>query len=146
MPRFDQMNEGKYLKKEDFPQPALLTIAGFKRENVARDDEPQEMKWVVSFQEIDRGLALNVINTQLLKTATGRDSSEESVGCKVVLYNEPNVSMGGKLVGGIRIRAPRNLPGPAPVPAPVQVPVYNSAPIVRGPAAEGGVSDDSVPF
>lgn len=140
MPRFDQMNEGKHLKKEDFPQPALLTIAGFKRENVARDDEPQEMKWVVYFQEIDRGLALNVINTQSLKTATGRESSEESIGCKVVLYNDPNVTMGGKLVGGVRVRAPRPMPAminlaPAPTPMP-----YTER------AAQAEDDDGSVPF
>lgn len=137
------MNEGKFLKKEDFPQPALLTITGFKRENVARDDEPQEMKWVVYFQEIDRGLALNVINTQSLKIATGRESSEESIGCKVVLYNDPNVSMGGKLVGGVRVRAPRNLPPKpmmtTPVPAPTPMPYAERA-------AQAEDDGDNVPF
>lgn len=138
MPRFDQMNEGKYLKKEDFPQPALLTIKGFKRENVARDDEPDELKWVVYFHEIDRGLALNVVNTQSLKIATGRDSSEESIGCKVVLYNDPSVSMGGKLVGGVRVRAPRNQP-PVHQTAPTPMPYAERA-------AQAEDNSDNVPF
>ena len=44
------------------------------------------------------------------------------VGHKIVLYHDPTVSFGGKLVGGIRVRMPRNAKAApakaAPKPAP----------------------------
>ena len=36
------------------------------------------------------------------------------LGQQIVLYTDPNVSYGGKLVGGIRIRAKRKAAAPAP--------------------------------
>ena len=138
MPRFDQMSEGKYLKKEDFPQPALLTIKAFTRENVARDNEPPEFKWTVHFNEVERGLVLNQTNLQLLQLATGCVETESAIGKKVVLYNDPTVSMAGKLTGGVRIRAPRNQPAPLARPAP---------PVEPEPTFPGeGPDDSNVPF
>lgn len=141
MPTFNQMNEGKYLKKDDFPQPALLTIKRYQRENVAKDNDPEEHKWIVYFHETEKGLVLNSTNLQLLQLATGSTGTEDSLNKKVVLFNDPTISFGGKLTGGIRIRAPRNQAAPAPVqspPAPAPEP---------GPFPAPGEEDDTnVPF
>ena len=43
---------------------------------------------------------------QIIAQFTGERNSDNWGGVKVVAYDEPNVSMGGKLVGGIRVRQP----------------------------------------
>lgn len=144
MPRFGQLNEGKYLKKEDFPKPALLTIRAWARENVARENEPPEFKWIMYFNEPvgesnTRGFVVNSTNEQLLQIATGCTGTEDSIGKKIVVYHDPTVSMGGKLVGGLRIRGQRqSVPGPAATPSP--------EPDAPSQAAGSAEPDDDVPF
>lgn len=117
--KLGQMTESKYLKQSDVPQPALVTIKGFTRVNVAQQDEAPEHKWTISFAEFEKPMVLNSTNIQLLGVATGTDDTDEMVGRKVVLYTDPNVSYAGKLVGGLRIRAVRQKQQAAPAPQPV---------------------------
>lgn len=154
--RFDQMAPSKYLKKDDCQTPQLLTIHSFQQENVARDDQPAEMKWVVYFNEIgDKGMVLNSTNLQLLQMATGTEDSDLSIGMKIVLYNDPSITYMGKVTGGLRIRAPKNQAArPAQVPAaapPVPAPVIHQQPRVVTPPATvnvpaAGEDDSDVPF
>lgn len=105
---FEQMIPSKYLKKQDFPTPQIVTIAKFDNQNVAREDEPEDKKWVVYFAEHgDKGMVLNPTNIQLLKIAAGVDGPDQAIGKKVEVYEDPTVSYGGKITGGLRIRAPR---------------------------------------
>lgn len=106
---FDQMVPSRFLKKEDFPRPTLMTIAEFKQENVAREDEAPDNKWVVYFSEApDKGLVLGPTNLQLMKIATTVNTPEEAIGKQIVVYVDPTVSFGGKIVGGLRVRAPQS--------------------------------------
>ena len=131
--KLGQMTESKYLKQADVPAPVLVTIKGFTRVNVAQQDEAPEHKWTISFAEFEKPMVLNSTNIQLLGVATGTDDTDEMVGRKVVLYTDPNVSYGGKLVGGLRIRAVRQkTPAAAPVPAPA--------------TAADPFEDDDIPF
>ena len=109
--KIDTMRESKYLKKEDVGAGKLVTISRLEQQNVAMEDQPAEMKWTMYFKEEDKGMVLNWTNIQLTAKATGSDDTDDWVGKQIVLYEDPNVSFGGKLVGGIRIRAPRK--GPA---------------------------------
>lgn len=109
-----------YLKKEDFESPKLLTIAGLERVNVAQDGYAPEWKWCMQFQEEEKGLILNTTNIQTLGAILG-DESDAWMGKKIVGYHDPSVSFGGKLVGGVRLRAPKNQPTQAK-PAPVKDP------------------------
>lgn len=156
--RFDQMAPSKYLKKSDFPEPALLTVHSFQQENVAREDEPEELKWVVYFNEIsDKGLVLNSTNLQLLQMATGVEDTDQSIGMKVVVYTDPSITMMGKVVGGLRIRAPK-IPVPrsapaapaSPFPSPAVPHVVRQHPHVAQPPATSsagpGPEEDDVPF
>jgi hypothetical protein len=71
-----------------------------------------------------------------------------------VLYHDPNVSFGGKLIGGIRVRAPRKQPVSVTGKRPVAMPtpkVAPAAPVAANHdadqvdlAAEGG--PDDLPF
>jgi hypothetical protein len=133
----NQLKDSKYLKKEDCGQGILVTIKGLSEENMAMEGQPPEMKWVLHFMENVKPMALNSTNAQLIAKITNSEETDNWPGHKIVLYEDPNISFGGKLVGGIRVRAPRNQP-PKPAPLPPTP--------IRGPEAEGGVEDSSIPF
>lgn len=144
----NQLKESKYLKKEDCGPGILVTIKGLSEENMAMEGQAPDMKWCIHFQEAPKPMALNSTNAQIIAGIVKSEETDDWAGHKIVLYSDPNISFQGKLVGGIRVRAPRNQPAkpalaqPAVAPAPAPAP---TAP-VRGPEAEGGVSDDDVPF
>jgi hypothetical protein len=102
-----QMKTSKFLKKEDVGNGMLVTIKGFDQQNVAMDDQPEEQKFVLYFFEDINPMVLNWTNIQLCAKATGTENPQEWNGKKIVLFNDPNVSFGGKLIGGIRIREVR---------------------------------------
>ena len=116
--KIGQMMAGKYLKKEDCDPPMLVTIDRFEEENVAREDQPTDMKWVMYFKDNEKGLVMNSTNLQLAAIAFGTQETDEWIGRALVLYHDPNVSFGGKLVGGIRVRAPKGQKKPAKNPDP----------------------------
>jgi hypothetical protein len=120
MPDIDQMRESKYLRKEDCGKGILLTIAKVYRENVARQNEKPEMKWVLAFVEDCKPCVCNVENQGLIAQALGLRNSDDWVGHKIVAWSNPNVSYGGKVTGGIRFRAVRTVAQPAPAPASMQ--------------------------
>jgi hypothetical protein len=104
----NQLKESNYLKKEDCDPPILVTIKGdLTQENVAMEGKPEDLKWAIHFKEVDKPMILNSTNGQLIAMATGSENSEDWDGKVIVLYNDPNVSFQGKLVGGIRVRAPK---------------------------------------
>jgi len=105
--RIGEMKESKYLKKEDVGQGKLMTISEIRQQNVAGDNQPEEMKYVIFFKETAKGMVLNWTNIQLIAKICNSEDTDDWAGKQVVLYEDPNVSFGGKLVGGIRIRAPK---------------------------------------
>jgi len=111
-----QMFESKYLKKEDVDPPKLLTITGFEKANVAREDESPEFKWIMKFRET-KAMVVNSTNLKLAAKALGSDDTDDWIGKQIVAYHDPNVSFGNELVGGIRLRAARVKGQPAPAPA-----------------------------
>ena len=119
MPKISDMRESKFLKKEDVGRGALGTIAGCGQYNVAMEGAAPEHKWCLTFHELDKPLVLNSTNIQLCAQICGSDDTDHWVGKRIVLYTDPNVSFQGKLVGGIRVRAPKVTAPPPPVQAPV---------------------------
>jgi hypothetical protein len=112
-----------YLTKEDFPRPALGTIAKLTQETFKDDSGASETKWCMHFEEFDRGMILNKTNIRLVASILGNDTNAW-MGRQIVIYNDPNVSFGGRTVGGLRLRAPKNqaaAPQPA-APAPAAAP------------------------
>lgn len=118
MPKISEMRESKFLKKEDVGKGVLATIAGCDQMNVAMEGAGQELKWCLHFRELEKPLVLNSTNIQLCAQICGSEDTDDWKGKPIVLYTDPNVSYGGKLVGGIRVRAPK--PGSVPN-APVAV-------------------------
>lgn len=110
--KLDQMIESRYLKQSDFPQPALLTIKGVSRVNLAAEDEIPEYKWTLSFVEKDKPMVLNATNLKRAFKAAG-DDTDLWPGKKIVIYVDEEVEYAGKVVGGLRIRAAKGAQPPA---------------------------------
>lgn len=116
MPRVSEMMESKYLKKEDVGENGtIVTVSGFERVNVAMEDQPPEHKWVMRFKEFDKPMVLNSTNIQLCEKIFGSDNTDDWMGNKLIVYSDPNISFGGKLVGGIRVRSMQNTQAPRQV-------------------------------
>lgn len=130
MVAFSSMSESKYLKKEDLDEQGnLCTIKAFKKQNVAQEGEDPENKYVMYTHEFEKGLVLNATNRAILERVYGPDT-DDCIGNPIVLYVDENVSYAGKIVGGIRLRAPKG----------------HAKPKVAPGAKAQGVDTDDIPF
>ena len=96
--KIGQMTTSKYLKGSDVDPPKLLTFHSFKKENVAKETEPPEHKWVAYFDGEEKGLVLNKVNLERAARAMGSDDTDDWIGKPIVVFYDPNVEFGGKLV------------------------------------------------
>lgn len=96
---------GKYLGKSDFSEDGnWYTIKDVTDESVEDKDGNTENKYVLYFNEFEKGLILNEGNREAVVEATGTSTTDFMVGKKVNVYHDPDVSFGGKRTGGVRIR------------------------------------------
>lgn len=116
---FDQLvpSKSKYLTKDDVGEDGLiLTVKGFRMETLESDDGNED-KMVLHFMEDVKPMVLNRTNAQLISIATGAKVAGDAKGKQVVVYNDPTVSFGGKITGGLRIKkltsAPKQAAGKA---------------------------------
>jgi len=117
MPKTSDMRESKFLKQSDVGERgALLTVSNCIQKNVAQEGADPEMKWCLTFEENDKPLVLNSINIQVCEKVFRSDDTDDWKGKKIVVYTDPNVSYGGKVTGGIRVRAPKTQAVEEPVP------------------------------
>ena len=107
MPKLSEMLPSKFLKQADFPQPALVYLSHISKEKVNQDNEPDEYKYVGHFREHEKPLVLNTTNLNALSLIFNSEDSDDWKG-ECVIYCDPNVSFGGKLVGGLRLRKAKN--------------------------------------
>ena len=116
MASLSDIKNSKFLKKEDVGDGVLLTIRAVDEVNVSKEGAEPEMKWCLHFQEVEKPMVLNSTNAQIIGQFTGiQDNIERDwVGKQVVLYHDPSISFGGKLVGGIRVRQPKTQTTPVP--------------------------------
>ena len=104
MARTSEMIPSNYLKQCDFPQDTIATVEKVERKNIAMEGKPAEYKWVMFFVEFERPLVLNSTNIHAMEKACGSDDTDDWIGKEVVVYVDDNVSFGGELVGGLRIK------------------------------------------
>jgi hypothetical protein len=124
--KIHDMMPSKYLKKEDVGKGVLVTVKSLSRANVAMEGEPVEHKYLLHFNELEKPLVMNSTNIQLCAQALDSEDTDHWIGKQLVLYTDPNVSFGGKITGGVRIRAPRTTAVPPPVPvAPIAKPDFD---------------------
>jgi hypothetical protein len=135
-----EMTPSKYLKKEQVERPLRVTIRDLVQENVAKNDEPEELKWIMFFREVDQGLVLNTTNIGLCELACGSNETDDWLGKQIVLFNDPTIMFGGRRTGGIRIR-------PASAKASAPTPRASAAPAPAAPADDvPWPADDQAPF
>lgn len=131
MPKINEMLPSSYLKQSDFDEAGLIvTVQRVEEKNVAREDEPPEHKWIVYFNEYEKGMVLNTTNINGLAKACNSDDTDHWAGKEVVVYVDPNVGYGGKTTGGLRIKK-------------YSAPAAPKSAARQAPAA---VMDDSPPF
>lgn len=123
------LKQSRFLTQKDIDRPILVTIAGCEEVNVAKEGAEHEYRWTIRFRELEKPMVLNSTNGQIMAMVFGSEESDDWVGKKIVLYVDPTISFAGKLVGGIRCRAPRNQPvKPVSAPEQEQEPDWDSAP------------------
>lgn len=101
------MKPSKFLKKEHVGRAGKsFTIANVAEHNVAQEDKPKEIKWCLEFKEVETPMVLNSANLELTALALNSKNSDDWIGKQVVIYEDPTISFGGKLVGGLRVKVP----------------------------------------
>jgi hypothetical protein len=119
---------GQFLKAEALKAsgPVRAVISGTKVESFeAKGSEPARnvLALVLDLGTEEKTLTLNKTNLRILIGAYG-DNTDAWVGKQVVAFHDPNVSYGGRTIGGVRIKVPmQQKAAPAPVAA---VPVDES--------------------
>lgn len=98
------------MTKNDVEPDVLVTIKSYEQVNVALETQAPEEKYVMYFEELDKPLVLNMTNGMLISAITGSEDFDDWIGKQVVLYNDKTVSFAGKITGGIRVRAMKQVP------------------------------------
>lgn len=103
----DQAFPSDYLKAADFPQAVLWTMKRVEVQTVGQGDD-QQTKPILYFAEDERGLVLNKTNAGMISYYYGGET-DHWIDKKMVVFKE-GVPFGGKVVDGIRVRAPKDTP------------------------------------
>jgi len=110
----------KYLAKEDVPTPTVATMQQVTQVEM-NDNGVKVMKPILVLSAFRKPLVLNKLNAQSVAAVYGSDTSAW-VGKPIEVFVDPNVMMQGRMVGGLRLRAPSQFAA-APQPArPVAAP------------------------
>lgn len=104
MAKTSEMIPSNYLKQSDFPEDYIVTVTKVERKNIAMEGKQAEYKWLMSFKEFDKPMVLNSTNIHAMEKACGSDDTDHWIGKEVIVYVDENVSFGGELVGGLRIK------------------------------------------
>lgn len=111
----NDLKQSKYLKGSDFPEPRNLTIKSVETVNVAKDGDPKEIKPIVTFKEMEKGMVFNQTNLKRCAKALDSDETDDWIGKKICVYWDEDIEFGGEIVGGLRVRrAQAAAPKPAP--------------------------------
>jgi len=107
----NEMKTSRFVTKSDLPSAPHgmeVTIQAVKCENVAASDQKPEMKYTLYFAELNKPFVLNITNATTIASLLGSEETNDWGDGKIELYYEPNIMMGPKKVGGIRIRPTRD--------------------------------------
>jgi hypothetical protein len=103
MPKTSEMYPSKWLRSADCEDGDLvLTIADIKQERIGQGSQADD-KWVLSFEEEEKGLVLNKTNTNTIAKLYG-DDTDDWIGKQVTLF-ATEVQFQGDMVEAIRVRS-----------------------------------------
>ena len=100
--------DGKYLTHTDLDDinpsgDGIVTIRSYQSELLEKGETKQK-KWVLYFDNLDKGLALNATNGKCLCKLLASDDMDTWVGKSVSLYVKDDVEFAGEIVSAIRVR------------------------------------------
>lgn len=102
--KFAEMKQSPYLSWFDTTEEGKeVTIAGYDKVTIERQNGDAEVKYAVFFKEFEKGMILNATNRNKL-TAIFGDDVEPSVGQKVILYYTDVQMPNGTPSKGLRVR------------------------------------------
>ena len=133
MAKIGEMIESKYLKQSDVDGEIDVTVAKVGRQNISKEGEEAEYKWLIRFNEFVKPMVLNSTNIKRLARACKSEDTDDWIGKKVKLYVDHDVEFAGNVVGGLRIKG--------------SAPEHGSRPQAAKPT--GGTFDqmpDDIPF
>jgi hypothetical protein len=150
MPNIDEFFPSKYLKASDLKgREPVLTIAKVLYEPVGQG---KQMKGVVYFDKVEKGLVLNKTNANRITQIAGSGITEEWRGVQIKLYTA-QVEFQGAPVDAIRIRPPQaskaNALRPSevlPVAPSAQAPVTDAFADAAVETAREVLDDSDIPF
>lgn len=98
----------KYLSVNDISDVSdtVLTVKSYEKALLGQPPK-QEEKWVLYFEEVDKGLVLNKTNGKTLTKMLLTDDMDAWIGCRVALYVKDDVEFNGEQMSAIRIRSKR---------------------------------------
>ena len=145
MAKLSEMFPSKWLKASDIDQDYEVEIVEVTTDNIGQGDQKEE-KFVVHFQEFDKGLVLNKVNASMIAAQHG-DDTDNWIGKKVVLTVE-DVAYQGKIVPAIRVRRPARPTSPMrkPLPSGKSAPRPTAAKPTTEQAAADAAADEQTPF
>ena len=103
-------SDGSYLQKSDIDEPKTWVIRDVEERSVPIPGGQRKDKLVVFFEGVDKGLICNQTNGGVLAELSGFEDPSEWIGTEVTVYVDPNITYGGRKIGGIRLRKPSNEP------------------------------------
>lgn len=109
---FDKYRNTRFIQKTDVENSphggALVTIKEVTEENVALDFQDEKVKYIIHFQENYKPWPPGLEVLEVIKQINGSGNVDDWPGTRLVLFIDPSVKFGGKVLGGIRCRAPKN--------------------------------------
>jgi hypothetical protein len=100
------ISTGHYLKRESVSAEGdTHTIIKCVEEEINSADGGSETKWILYLSDL-KPLIMNATNIRRCIAAfAGDDETDNWPGKRIVVYNDDSVEFGGKVVGGVRLRA-----------------------------------------
>lgn len=110
---------GKFLKREDVTEEGWVhKVVSVVSQSLSMANGESETKWVLTLEEL-KPLILNTTNIRRCVAAFGTQETDEWIGRSIVVYDDPEIEFGGKIVGGVRLRAVPKKTAPKPKAEPV---------------------------
>jgi hypothetical protein len=104
MPKLGDCFPGNWLKSSDLgDDDHVVTIKDVRQEMVGQGKD-QQLKLVMEFEELARGLILNKTNATTISKVLDSDNTDDWIGQRVILWVNPEVQFAGDLVSAIRVR------------------------------------------
>lgn len=102
MPKLSEVFKSEYLKADDIPEEGMvLTISDVEIKELGQGKD-KEVKPVISFKEIEKGMVCNKTNCNTIHKLTGSDDTDDWVGHNIRLITL-EVDFQGTMTNAIRV-------------------------------------------